>query len=757
MDERVDFEYDEKKVVEEAKKRFEECENAHSKNRQAYLDAIKFVQGEQWDDKIKAARRNRPCLTVNRTAPHVRQVVNDFRQNKPSIKVRPAREGTQEVAEIYDGLIRNILQSSNSDTAFETACFTAVAGNQGYWRILTDYCDDTAFEQDIVVQQVLNPLSVWFDPMSKEMDGSDARYVFIEDRMPKEDFEAEYPKADTAGWSLGPDKRGWWDEDTVRVVEYHRVIHKSVTLCLMADGSVKVKDEVQPGEVVVDERPGKRREVQWFKIGGDDVLEARLWPSKWLGVVRVIGDQVDVDGVQQWRGLTHDAMDPQRTYNYFLSTVVEQVTMQPKAPYIGAKGQFEGVEDRWGTANVENHAYLEYEPIDVNGTPMPPPQRQSPPTIPTGAFQTMQQAAEDLQWVTGQHAASFGAKSNEQSGRAILARQQEGDTATYHFLDNMARAIRQTGRVIVDMIPKIYDTPRVLRILGEDGSADSVEIDPNMPAPMYEDPAGNKLVNLNLGRYDVAITVGASYTTKRQESVAAMTDILSANPALFPQIGDIYLRNQDWPGAQAMADRLKKLLPPELQADEKGKDGGIGVMMTQMQQALQEREQALMQAQQMMQQADAEIARLQEEADRAAVELQKAQIDAEAKVQAEAVKAQAQVQVAQIQEGREAVERSMPQNSGEIAEIRSMILALAASKGVEMPEAEEPEQQGQSEEEILAQGLAVMGERIQLGMQQQAEAMAMLAQSMQNKPPVQISLQRGPDGRVIGGVAAQTE
>ena len=441
--------------------------------------------------------------------------------------------------------------------------------------MLTKYVDEQAFDQDIVLQRILDPTSVTFDDQAKEQDASDGKFGFIETSLPMDDFKEDYPQADVGSWAPA-DAQGWWTQDSVRLAEYYRVVNKPTTIYLLQDGSVMDAEALAQANagpvavpaVPVDSRPGVKREVQWFKLGGNSVLDSRVWPGKWIPLVRVVGNEMMVDGKIIYTGLTHRAMDPQRMYNYQTSVVVEILSLQKSAPYIGAKGQFKGVEAKWKNANVTNPAYLEYEPVELNGNMVGAPQRQTAPQVPTGNVQAIELAANDLQWVTGQHAANFGAASNETSGKAILARQREGDGATYHYLDNLSRSILHTGRILVDLVPKIYDTKRVLRVIGEDGTSSLVQQDPQQQQSMVkaQDAAGKvqKIYNLNVGRYDVAVAVGPSFGTKRMESVDAMSTLFQGNPQLWQIVGDLFLRNQDWPGAQEMADRLKKMLPPNL-------------------------------------------------------------------------------------------------------------------------------------------------------------------------------------------------
>jgi hypothetical protein len=593
-------------ILAEAKKRFAAAESAEGPNRTKFKAQMEFISGKQWDERLKQMRESefRPCLTFDRLTTCVNQVVNNMRQNKPAIKIHPvSSDADVKVAEKYNGLTRHIERISSADVAYETAGWTQVAAGIGGWRILQRYQNDTAFDQELIIDREPDPLRYYFDPMARDPEASDMMWCFIATDVSKEQFKQDYPDTDPESWGNWSTAGGWWSEDSVRVAEYFRIVMKKTTIYRLADGTSCSQEEYESRLAktdslprIVKERPGKRREVQWFKLGGSTVIDSRVMNGKWIPVVRVIGNEIVVDGKTEYTGMTWRAMDAMRAYNYHNSVAIETLAMQPKAPYIGAKGQFKGVEQRWRGANNQNPAYLEYEPVEINGNLAPAPQRQSPPTVPTGALQLMQTAGEDIKWVTGLQAPAFGANSSAKSGRAINAEQQAGDTATYHYVDNLSRSIRHTGRILVDLIPYVYDTKQTLRILGEDGEVDYATIDPEQPEAVKKvqqaDGTIKEVFNLGVGSYDVEVAVGPSFSTKRLEAVDAMTALMDRAPGLIEKMGDIYFRNQDWPGAGEIADRLKKLLPPGLADEEEGsqeqKLQQLGQQADQMHQALTE-------------------------------------------------------------------------------------------------------------------------------------------------------------------------
>lgn len=644
------------KIIEEALKRFRYCEEADQKNRQRALDDLKFSLGEQWPDAVRRARENdpngaRPCLTVNKLGQYVRQVVNDSRQNKPAIKVRPVDSGSDpEVADKLQGLVRHIEDNSRADIAYDTAIEFAVRAGFGFIRVLTDYEDDESFNQDAFIKTVRNPFGCYLDADHVQIDGSDARYGFCFDDIPRDVFESDYPKADACNFEQSRDTQGGWiSKDTVRIAEYFRVEQRPLQVWQAQDGSVS---EVEiPG---APSRTISRKVVMWYKMTAREILDRREFPSRFVPIVPVYGHIIDVAGERRITGLIHDAIDGQRMYNYSVSAYVERVALVPKAPFIAAEGQIEGHEAEWAQANTANMPVLTYKPTDINGTPVPPPMRQPGADVPTGWLQAMQMTEHDIQSALGMYNASIGAPSNEKSGKAIMARQREADNATFHFIDNLSRSIRQVGRILVDLIPKIYDTQRVVRILGEDGSVDTMQISQDTDQPIVEqrDNAGNiiaKIYNPSLGKYDVSITVGPAYTTKRQEAAEFMTQIVQSQPQLMPVIGDLMFRALDMPFAEEIADRLKLMLPEQIAAAEKDKEQPqqvpphvqqaiitAGQQIEQLQGALQ---QSQMQLEAMASEKQAEQASIELDARKQAVEEYKAETE-RMKVQVEAMQRQ---------------------------------------------------------------------------------------------------------------------
>ena len=570
--------------------------SAYSDSREDELDDLRFRAASpdnqwQWPADVLATRGSvqgqtinaRPCLTINKLPQHVLQVTNDQRQNRPSGKVIPADDKADvEVAEIFNGIVRHIEYISDADVAYDTACDNQVTFGEGYFRILTEYCDDNSFEQDLRIGRIRDSFSVYIDPTIQDPCGSDAEWCFICQEITKEDYERQFPDAATLSslqYGVGDGQlNAWINQDTVRIAEYFYIEHEAKKLhkyhggiTAMA-GSPEAKQAEMMGLKPIKTRDVDVQTVKWCKTNGFEILEKRDWMGKYIPVIRVVGNEFEIDGRMYVSGLVRNAKDAQRMYNYWVSQEAEMLALAPKAPFIGYGGQFEGYEQQWKTANINNWPYLEVNPdvTDGQGGVLPLPQRAPPPLAQNGLLQAKLGAADDIKGTTGQYDSSLGAAGNETSGRAILAREKQGDTGTYHFIDNLARAIRYSTRQLVDMIPKIYDTQRIARIIGIDGETDQATIDPTQPMPVrkiVDQQTGatiKKIYNPNVGKYDVAVTTGPSYMTKRQESLDAMSRLLQGNPNLWAVAGDLFIKNMDWPGAQEMSKRFAKTIDPKL-------------------------------------------------------------------------------------------------------------------------------------------------------------------------------------------------
>jgi hypothetical protein len=629
-------------VLAAGKKAFELCSEAESENRVVALDDIRFARlGEQWPSDIVKQREieNRPCLTINKMKAFIRQVVNDSRQNKPSIKVHPVDSGADvETADIMNGLIRNIEYTSNADVAYDTGVEASVSGGFGYWRVGMDYACDDSFDMDLSIQRVANQFSVYGDPNSTAADSSDWDVAFVVDRIPKEEFKRKYKSKknvndepcavdfDSDAWAYDDN---WLNDDGVMIAEWWQRKEVDTEIVRLSNGHTYKADQLAEDQNLqmligagvlkeVKRRPGKTYKVTQTIMTGADVLEVNEWPGRYIPIIPVYGDEIIVEGKRYFRSLIHDAKDAQRMTNYWRTTATEMVALAPRVPFIGPKGAFDSDAARWATANTQSHAYLEYE----GNTP---PQRQPLDSgVAAGALQEALNASDDMKAIIGMYDASLGARSNETSGRAILARQREGDVSTFHFIDNLARAIRHTGRILIDLIPYVYTEERIIRVIGEDGSQKSVTVNGQEPKPIMgkdgkpeTDDEGQAIMgifDLTAGKYDLTVTSGPSFTTRREEAAAQMTEFVRAFPAAAPVVGDILAMNLDWPGADEIAERLRSINPA---LQNKGLPPEVQQMIQQGQQAIQQLTQEVeaLKADKSIDQYNADTKRMQVEAD----------------------------------------------------------------------------------------------------------------------------------------------
>jgi len=469
--------------------------------------------------------------------------------------------------------------------AYDTACENQVSYGEGYLRLLTEYCDDNTFDQDIKIGRVRNSFSVYMDPTIQDPTGADAKYCFVTEDLTKAEFERMYPDASpiTTLQSLGVGDQSisnWLNEDTVRIADYYYIDFDPETLNLYPGNATAFEGTPEDKQLrAIYGKPKKsrqsdRQKVKYCKINGYEILEEREWAGKYIPVIRIVGNEFEVDGRLYVSGLVRNAKDAQRMYNYWVSQEAEMLALAPKAPFIGYGGQFEGYETQWKTANTQNWPYLEVNPdvTDGQGGMLPLPQRAQPPMASSGLLQAKAGASEDIKSTTGQYNASLGMGSNERSGKAILARQREGDVGTYHYGDNLARGVRHVARQLVDLIPKIYDTQRIARIIGEDGETKMIKINPEQEQPVNKimDERGiviEKIYNPGVGKYDVVAITGPGYATKRQEALEAMAQLLQGNPQLWAVAGDLFVKNMDWPGAQEMSKRFAKTIDPKFMSD----------------------------------------------------------------------------------------------------------------------------------------------------------------------------------------------
>ncbi len=669
-----------------------------------FLSDDKYAQWNQKDYDERTST-GRPALTIDQLGQFVHQVVNDIRQNTPAINVIPDGDGDIDTSEVYKGLIKNIEYCSNADDVYDTAASNSVKSSVGFIRVDHDYCDDESDEQELLIKRVINPLSVWIDPDSIECDGRDAKFAFIIDKIKVSEFKKLYPGKEVVSFQ-GDKTTKLKDDDYVQIAEFFELVTEDVKV----EGS---------------ERSTQKKTVNRYKLSGAEVLESTTFPGKYIPIVPVYGEEAWIDGERHIFSLIRKSKDAQMMYNVWKSLETEIVQKQPQAPVMAAEGQVDDYAEDW--KDPSKAMVLRYKSIDAAGNPLPPPQRLSPPSVPAGIVNAARETVDDIKATLGMYNASIGQRSNETSGIAINQRKMEGDVATFHFSDNLVRSITQVGRILVSAIPEIYDTARIIRIIGVEDEPKQIGIN-GAQAPDQERP-----FDLNQGKYTVRVITGASYTTQRQETVAALTQMFSANPELMTAFGDIYFKNSDFAGAQAMAERAKKMLPPQLQDSEDGKDVDPEKMQMRMQ---------LQQAQQIIQQGAQEIQSLQ-------AQVQSKQADQQIKVQSDQMKAQndqtkGQIEIMKLQLEEKNLNLEAQVKAQEL-ELKKMELELRSQEllmgGEEKGQGSEPQESAQTQPtDALAAAIQAMTAVIEQGKQPKV---------------TNIIRQPGPDGypMIVGAVS----
>ena len=557
---------------------------ADKDNRKEMLDDLKFCTLDQWPAELRASRENdpngaRPCLTVDLTNQYITQVVNDMRQNKPGIKMRPGNdEASIEGAKVHQGLVRHIEDKSSATIAYENAGEWAVKTGRGYFRIVTEYLPGS-FDQEPRIMPINDALSTYLGPHIMP-DGSDAKRGTIIEELTTDEFKRLFPKAqhETASFDgLGEQTSTWRKDKTITVAEHFYTDYTEKTLLFLKNGETAYSDKFDgAADDIVEKRTEMVESIKWCKLTGLEILEERDWAGKYVPIVKVIGKKSVVEGKEIYWGLVRPIKDSLRMYNYWISAITEKIGLAPKTPFVGAVGQFEGKEEQWKNANKENRAYLEYNAIDANGNAIPAPQRVQPAPVEVAMVQMMGIIENQVRMTLGMYKASVGDSASQQSGKALGMLQRESDTGTFHFADNLAYSICYAGRILLDLNPKVIDTKRTIRILGDDDESKSAELDPTQPQSVRKIQTLNgvkNVYNLSVGEYNVSVTVGPSYNTKRMEAASVFTELARStqDPGAASVMNYLAIKNSDVTSSDEAVTMLKALLPPQaLQAEEQG-------------------------------------------------------------------------------------------------------------------------------------------------------------------------------------------
>ena len=740
-----------KSIVDLARQRFQLAKDALDRSRIQSVEDTRFVMGDsdngwQWPEQVRLLREGsqRVVLTVNVTAQHCNQIINQIRQNRPSAKVLPVDSGADvKTAELLGGLLRQIQSHSRADDAHDIAAEHAIYGGEGYWRVLTEYESPKSFKQRIRIAAITDPTMVYVDPHTQTPDKSDAEWGFVVEDITKEQCKRDHPGVDPTSW-VQDGQSGWVTTDTIRRAEYFWCEYVKDEALLLVDGQEILRSDLQgqelPEGAIVEKRATFRKQWWWAKLLGGETepLDKKEWPGSYLPIISCIGKEINVKGQIVRKGIVRDLKDPARMVNYSYSAAVESVALQNDVPYIAAAESIKGYETEWGQANRTTAAYLPFNAYDDDDRQLPPPARQQPAIMPSAQVQMLELSVEQMRAASGQQNANFGIRSDAQSGVGIQRLKQQGEVATFHFPDNLSRALRYEARVILDLVPAIYDTKRVIRVLGLDGDVDVATLDPEQQQAYMEKMSAlqkdaEKIFNPNVGEYDVVIDTGPSYATQRQEAFQAMTELASQRPELLQIAGDIIMRAADFPMAQELAERLKKTIPPQLLEDT-NKDQEIP---PQVQAQLQSMQQQMEQMKQVLDAADQEVGRLQGVEQDKQAQMAKVQTDAELKSADLEIKAQQleidrfraetermQAQAAIVQQQQQAEEANEPEGpeldeNGQAvpSDMQQLVQAITSMAGM-LAAAEQSE--AQSFDRLAEQQMALQQSIADLAMAQSA-------------------------------------
>ena len=697
-----------KDILATAKARYQLAQDAESEIRREALIDLEFAAGKQWDTDDERARRamttgRRPCLTFNKLTGPLNMIANEARMNPPSIEVLPVDSSSDpETAKVLEGMIRHIQYVSKAPQVYETMLEQSTKGGFGHSKVTTRYCGNKTFDQELRIERIINPFAVFVDPFAKEADKSDAMWAMELEWVPREDYKAEFGETELVQASFfdggSCPAPGWITDQAVLVARYWYVEVEVKTLVAIQwpDGKItneyadELPDELPAGLQYATGADGKRierddeiRHIKMCRINGVEILDKTDWQGQWIPIVTALGEEMWIEDKRYVFSLIRFARDPQRLYNFYRSSEAETVMLGTKAPWVGVKGAFK--DPRWQTANTVPWAFLEYEPLDIAGNPVPMPQRNlaEPPiqALSIGAAQ----ASDDIKATTNIYDASLGARSNETSGIAIRQRQSQGGLSNFHFIDNLNRAILQCGAILCDLIPKIYDTPREVRILGEDLKEEIVRVNQRWT----DDRGQEHCYDLLNGKYDVRLKIGPNYETDREKTEAMVTELARAYPPLMQMAGDLVLKNMNFRGAEQIAERLRKSLPPGLADDGKAKP--VELLAAQNQQMAQTVEQLT------------EIVQKQNE------EIRTARIESESKERIEQAKIEssdrqaalnAQVKILELNEKLTSTENiallraEMAQLQAQISEMASGRAAMETAASLEEQPPEMPMQPG---------------------------------------------------------------
>lgn len=580
-------------VLTEARDRFRECESWESYARQNYVSDVQFAEADEYNQAqwpvynlTQRGQQNKACLTINQIKVHNRHIQNDSLQNKQGMYVRPVGGGSDYAsAQIMEGIIRHIENISDANSVYDTASYGMIWGGIGWWRIITDYVSPISNDQEIFIEPIPDPMCVFIDKQCVRFDKSDAKYGFVFEKISKDEFKRKYPEYKDIPLMISPfgsdTELGWWDEDSIRICDYYRKTYVKDVVHRLVDGTDILESDAKKQNILdqvlensIYSRKTEREQVKCYKIAGDQIVDEYDWMGKYIPLICCIGEETVINGIMDRKGHTRGLISIQRMVNYFNSSAAEQVALDSKTPWLAPVAAIEGYEEDFKFANIYNLPVLSWKHVDDEGRPIPPPVKIPPPVMAQAFIEGIRISDQNMFAASGLQQASLGEASNERSGKAIDARQRQAATATYHFVDHLSKAQRFCAKQLIDLIPKIYDTKRIIRILSEDSTQQTVQIDPTHPkAASQVDGVDDEsfdpqqiahIFNPGLGEYDIVADTGPAYATRQQEGFNALSQVLQEHPTLIDVAGDIWAEAGGFPFSQKLAKRMKNRMSPQI-------------------------------------------------------------------------------------------------------------------------------------------------------------------------------------------------
>lgn len=583
---------------------FKVAANGWKQIREEAAADLEFFEGKQYDVEIlQLARLNKePLKTENVLPSMVQQVENEFRQREMSINAHALDEnGSDDTANIFTSLIRAIEQESHAKSQY-----VHVFGHQGslvpgFGFLKLDVSDDKDGQRKVSICAVKDPFKVLPDPETVEPDMSDADYWFEFEDYSTKTFKRLFPKSKLGlaySHDLFPEQTEtslWFPDGSIRVARFWYKERLERVDYLLEDGEVVTDVYVDTPEddedddhdesfkkkgfkydfnedeskirsvlngdvkVVLRHVTTLDEKIKWVDMTGGEILDTGTWIDDKFPFSASTGITSFVNGKKTMRGIIRFVRDAQEMVNYLSSAIARRVASANKSPWIVDPMAIQNYQPYWNTMNVNNFPWLPADSsyIDETGNrvTLPAPQRADQTSQIQDLIAAKQLYLDAIKMTLGIYDAGLGATPNEQSGVAIKTLAQQGMNANFHFSDNFVRCLQHLGRLLISIIPKVYDAPRVVRVVGAEGNTEIVKIN-----QLFQENGKKKIYNLTEGDYGLTVNVGPAYANQKQESIEQMLELCRANPNITPVIQDRIAAAMKFPGSEIVADRLFKLL-----------------------------------------------------------------------------------------------------------------------------------------------------------------------------------------------------